>query len=376
MFSLPTLPGAAVTHTPLPPHAPRNYSRTPMNVYWETTRACPLACRHCRAEAVLAPHPDQLTTCEAEQLLGQIANFGDPMPQLILTGGDPLSRPDLFELLAHARSLGLRVSMTPAASAALSREILQQLQAAGLEALGLSLDGSTPERHDRLRGVPGTFARTLQALAWGRDLGFPLQVNSLVSAETADDLPALYELLQPFAIARWSLFFLIAVGRGQQLQPLPPPQAEALMHWIFECSRQAPFIVATTEAPSYRRVTLTERRGQGVNAASAPAAAGRAWGIRDGHGIVFVSHTGEVYPSGFLPLSAGNIRRQPLLDIYRSSPLFAALHDPRQFHGRCGACEFQAVCGGSRARAFAATGDPLAADPLCAYEPHSLRASA
>ncbi|HVA65052.1 MAG TPA: TIGR04053 family radical SAM/SPASM domain-containing protein [Terriglobales bacterium] len=404
------MPIAVAAPVALPPHAHRNYSRTPMNVYWETTRACPLACRHCRAEAVLAPHPDELTTAEASQLLLQIAEFGDPLPQLILTGGDPLSRPDLLPLLDCARGLGLRVSITPAASPALTRERLVQLQAAGVEALGLSLDGSTPARHDRLRGVPGTFDRTLDALLWGRELGFPLQVNSLVSAETADDLPAIYELLRPLGIARWSLFFLIAVGRGHQLQPLSPAQAESLMHWIFECSRQAPFIVATTEAPSYRRLTLTERRGQGVGswrqlgdalsasgrplpgiearppsdqrerpgqkvASHVPTATGsRAWGIRDGHGIVFVSHTGEIYPSGFLPLSAGNIRRQPLAEVYRTAPLFAALHDPRQFHGRCGRCEFQAVCGGSRARAYAATGDPLAADPLCAFEPGSLRA--
>jgi radical SAM protein with 4Fe4S-binding SPASM domain len=198
----------------------------------------------------------------------------------------------------------------------------------------------------------------------------PLQVNTLLAAETATDAPAIYELLKPFGVARWSLFFLISVGRGKVLQPLSPGQAEHLMGWIFETSAIAPFTVATTEAPSYRRVALERLRGEGLTGDQIkrnPAA--RGFGIRDGHGIMFVSNTGDICPAGFLPLAAGNVRRDRVSEIYRNGPLFRSLHDPMQLEGRCGVCEYRALCGGSRARAFAATGNPLASDPLCPYEP-------
>ena len=238
--------------------------------------------------------------------------------------------------------------------------------------LGLSLDGSTAERHDGIRGVPGTFARTLQALAWAQELEIPVQVNTLVADETADDLRAIFDLLVPYSVARWSLFFLISVGRGKVLAPLSPEKGEQLMQWIYETSKIAPFTVATTEAPSYRRVAIEMMRGEGRTGEQirrSPAA--RGFQIRDGHGVVFVSHSGDVCPSGFLPLAAGNVRHQSIAQLYRESDLFRQLHDPRTFEGRCGECEYHALCGGSRARAFTATGDPLATDPFCGYQPHA-----
>lgn len=345
-----------------------------MNVYWEITRACALACRHCRAEAVPGADPMQLTFDEGVAFLSQIAEFGQPMPQLILTGGDPLTRPDLFELIAEAHQLGIGISITPAATPLLTREMLVRLKESSVEGLGLSLDGSNAERHDSIRGVPGTFDRTIQAMRWAQELEMPLQVNTLAAAETADDIPAIYELLKSLGVARWSLFFLISVGRGKVLQPLSPEEAEQLMGWVYETSRIAPFIVATTEAPSYRRVALEKMRSEGMNAAQIKhSPAFRSFGIRDGHGIVFVSHTGEICPAGFLPLTVGNVREDRLADVYRDAPAFRSLHDPTQFEGRCGCCEYHALCGGSRARAFEATGNPLASDPLCTHEPHALK---
>ena len=353
-------------------HKLRDYAQTPLNVYWEMTQACPLACRHCRAEAVATPHPQELTFKEGTALLRQISEFGDPLPQLILTGGDPLARRDLFELIDEARQRGIGVSITPAASPALTRDVLARLQQHGVEGLGLSLDGSSAERHDSIRGVAGTFDRTMQAMRWAQELGMPLQVNTLASGETADDIPAVYELLKPFTPARWSLFFLISVGRGKVLQPLAPEQGEALMSWIYETSSVAPFTVATTEAPSYRRVALDRMRAEGLNGDQIKKSpAYRGFGVRDGHGIVFVSHTGDICPAGFLPLALGNVRRDRLAEVYRDAPVFLALHDPSQFHGRCGHCEYHALCGGSRARAYEATGDPLGEDPFCIYEPHA-----
>ena len=351
-------------------HAPRDYSRTPLNIYWEMTQACALACRHCRAEAVPAPHPLELTYDEGVRFLNQIREFGDPLPQLILTGGDPLARPDLYELIDEARKLGIGVSITPAATSAFTRDVLVRLQEHSVEGLGLSLDGSTAERHDSIRGVPGTFDRTMQAIGWAQDLKMPLQVNTLVAAETAGDVPAIYELLKPYGVSRWSLFFLISVGRGKVLQPLSPEDGEKLMGWIYETSRAAPFTVATTEAPSYRRVALERMRSEGLTGDQikrSPAA--RSFGIRDGHGIMFVSNTGDICPAGFLPLAAGNVRQDRVADIYRNAPLFQSLHDPMRFEGRCGVCEYRALCGGSRARAYGATENPLASDPFCLYEP-------
>jgi AdoMet-dependent heme synthase len=351
-------------------HAPRDYSKTPINVYWETTRACALACRHCRAEAVPQADPGQLTFDEGVGLLHQITEFGDPLPQLILTGGDPLLRPDLFELIDEAHRLGIGVSITPAATPALTYDVLVRLKKHGVEGLGLSLDGSTPLGHDSIRGVPGTFDRTIQAMQWAQQLQMPLQVNTLVSAETTADLPAIYELLKSMGVARWSLFFLISVGRGKVLQPLSPEKAEMLMAWIYETSQNAPFIVATTEAPSYRRVALEQMREEGKNADEIKHSnVYRSFGIRDGHGIVFVSHTGEICPAGFLPLVTGNIRQNSLVDTYRNAPEFRSLHDPGQFEGRCRVCQYHMLCGGSRSRAFEATGSALGEDPLCTFEP-------
>jgi radical SAM protein len=302
--------------------------------------------------------------------LHQILDFGDPLPQLILTGGDPLMRPDLFDLLDEARKLGIGVSITPAATPALTRDVLVRLKIHGVEGLGLSLDAATAELHDSIRGVPGTFDRTLQAMRWAQELEMPLQVNTLIAAETVSALPAVYELLKSLGVARWSLFFLISVGRGKVLQPLAPEEAETLMGWIYRTSRVAPFVVATTEAPSYRRVALETMRIEGMNADEIKrSGAYRSFGIRDGHGIVFVSHTGEICPAGFLPLVTGNIRHDSLVDIYRNSPTFQSLHDPATFEGRCGVCQYHMLCGGSRSRAFEATGDALAADPLCTHEP-------
>jgi len=351
-------------------HAPRNFALTPLNIYWEMTQACALACRHCRAEAMPHPHPLQLSFEESVRFLRQIPDFGDPMPQLILTGGDPLARPDLLDLIDAARALGVPVSITPSATPNLTRTTLAALKAHGVEALGLSLDGSNAARHDAIRGVGGTFDRTIAAMEWAAELDMPLQINTLVAAETADDLPSIYALLKTKQVARWSLFFLISVGRGRVLQSLTPAEAEQLMVWIYRIAQEAPFAVATTEAPSYRRVALGEMRAAGMSSEQIrQTPVGRGFGIRDGNGIVFVSNTGDICPAGFLPLAAGNVRTDHIVQVYRESLLFSALHDPSQFGGRCGRCEYRAICGGSRARAFAATGDPLAEDPLCTYQP-------
>jgi len=347
-----------------------DYSRNPMIVYWEMTQACGLACRHCRAEAMPTAHPAELTHDESKTLLRQIAAFDKPLPHLILTGGDPLRRVHLYELIDEAHALGLTVSITPSATADLTFDVLAKLKTHGIESLGLSLDGSCAARHEAVRGVEGCFDWTMAAIKGAAELGMPVQINTLVSRETVDDLPAIYELLKTLNVMRWSLFFLIAVGRGKELRPVSPEEGEECMKWIHNLTKSAPFAIKTTEAPSYRRVVLNLMREEGKTATQiAQTPVYRGFGIRDGNGIVFVSSQGEIYPAGFLPLSVGNVRRNHLVDIYRNSLLFRALHSPQLFKGRCGRCEYRMICGGSRSRAFAFTGDPLASDPFCPYEP-------
>jgi len=360
----------------MPGHGHHNiacdYSRNPMLVYWEMTQACALSCKHCRAEAMPYPHPLELKHLESKKLLRQITEFGDPLPHLILTGGDPLSRSDIFELIDDARSIGLQVSITPSATPALTEDALNGLKLHGIQSLGLSLDGSSSSRHDAIRAVPGCFERTMAAAQHAGRIGLPIQVNTLVSAETADDLPAIYQLLTTFPVMRWSLFFLISVGRGKSLSEVSPAHGEQLMNWIFDLSAKAPFAIKTTEAPSYRRVALDRMlASKTATKEMRSTAVFKGFRIRDGHGIVFVSHQGEVYPSGFLPLSCGNVRSHSLVEIYRDSPLFRALHSSRQFQGKCGICDLNEICGGSRARAFAYTGNPLASDPFCLYDPEA-----
>ena len=350
-----------------------DFSRNPMLVYWEMTQACGLACKHCRAEAVPGAHPLELTTQESKKFIEQLIDFGDPLPHLILTGGDPLRRKDIYPLIDYARGLGLDVSITPAATTELSNEAITRLHAHGVQALGLSLDGSCAAKHDAIRNVPGTFDRTMEAARHAGRIGLPIQVNTLVSEETVDDLPAIYELLRTsFPVMRWSLFFLISVGRGKALNEVSPDQGERIMDWVLDLVPNAPFAVKTTEAPSYRRVAINKMREAGMAAPDMKkSAVYRGFQVRDGHGIVFVSHLGDIYPSGFLPLHCGSVRTDSLANVYRNSEIFRALHTPNEFHGKCGVCEYSHICGGSRARAFAHTGDALGSDPFCPYQPQS-----
>lgn len=350
------------------------YDRAPMIVYWELTNACGLACRHCRATAMPLPAPGELTTIEALDLMDDLAGFGDPMPHVVFTGGDPLRRHDLDLLLRAAAKRGIGVSLAPAVTPLLTRERLEQVADAGVQAISLSLDGSCAELHDGVRGVEGTFDATLEALDWAAELGIPVQVNTLVTDTTAADLPAVYELLATKKLLRWSLFFLISIGRGTELVELTPGEAEKLIVWLNGLARTAPFQVKTTEAMHYRRIAAKAARKRGLSDAEIEASPmSRGYGIRDGNGIVFVSNTGDVTPSGFLPLPVGNIKEESLVSLYRDHPTMVALRRPEQFKGRCGRCEFNRWCGGSRARAYAWTGDVLESDPLCPYQPRTDR---
>ncbi|WP_158855288.1 TIGR04053 family radical SAM/SPASM domain-containing protein [Halorhabdus sp. CUG00001] len=346
-------------------------SERPVVLIWELTQACDLACKHCRAEAEDLRHPDELTTEEGKQLLADAADFGDDQ-LVVLSGGDPLYRDDVAELVEYGTEQGLRMTLTPSGTASLTADRIDDLAEAGLRRMAVSLDGPDAQSHDEFRKEEESFAQTIAAARAARDRGLPLQVNTTVCGETVEDLPAIRELVADLGAVLWSVFFLVPVGRGTVLDPISPERAETVMEWLVDVNQEADFGIKTTEAPHYRRVALQHHRESGGRPPSGngeSAGDDRSTGITAGNGFAFVSHTGEVFPSGFLPNSAGSVREASVVDIYRNAELFERLRDPNELSGKCGACEFRFVCGGSRSRAFATTGDPMASDPLCGYVP-------
>lgn len=399
----------------------------PFLVLMELTRACRLACRHCRAEAQEAPDPDDLTSAEVRAVFDDLAGLGAPRPVVVLSGGDPLRRPDLTKLVRYATDRGLTVAVSPAGTPLASRARLASLRDAGVSTVSFSIDGGRIA-HDGFRGVPGSFDWTVGGCRAARQVGLRLQINTTVSAQTVHDLPDVAEAVLALGASLWSVFFLVPVGRGTDLGSLSASETEDVLVALHEVSGAIP--LKTTEAPQYRRIVLHAQRGavtptaergplyrelhrelarvvdarplrpdllaraprpmpatgpaRSTRAASGPPApqghgstgdeagqprARSPLAVGDGRGVVFVSRRGDVYPSGFLPLVAGNVRERPLTDIYVHSPLFQALRDPGRLQGRCGRCEMAPVCGGSRSQAYAATGDPLAEDPKCTYVP-------
>lgn len=344
-------------------------SERPFVLIWEVTQACDLACKHCRAEAQPERHPDELTTAEGKRLLEDATGFGDDQ-LVVLSGGDPLYRPDTIELIEHGIDQGLSMTLTPSGTTSLTRESVHELAATGLRRMAVSIDGGSAETHDAFRKEDGSFEQTLKAARAAREADLPLQVNTTVCAETVEDLPAVRDLVEELGVVLWSVFFLVPVGRGRILDPISPEYAERVMEWLVDVSNEAPFGVKTTEAPHYRRVALQQQQTTAAATGMSPLDdIGRRTGITAGDGFAFVSHTGEVYPSGFLPESAGNVHEDSIVDIYRNTDLFEDLRNPDALKGKCGACEFRYVCGGSRSRAYAYTGDPLESDPLCSYVP-------
>jgi radical SAM protein len=345
-------------------------ARSPLVAIWETTRACDLACIHCRASAKPARDPAELSTAEGFDLLDQLQELAPRV--LVLTGGDPLKRADLCTLVEAAVRRGLEPSIAPSVTPLLTDDAIRRLAAAGARRIALSIDGPDPASHDAFRGVPGSFDATLRAIATARATGLPLQINTSVTAVSAVRLRTLGRLVEQIRPALWSVFFVIPVGRALRTQQVEADVCERLLHWLYEWTERTGMAAKTTAAPAYRRVVLQREAARTRHDASRrrrPVPPG----VNDGKGFIFVSHRGDVFPSGFLPISAGNVRRDRLVDLYRRSPLFRDLRSPWKLGGKCGECAFQAVCGGSRARAYATSGDYLAEDPACAYQPPTTR---
>jgi radical SAM protein len=348
-----------------------DFDRNPLMFYYEVTQACDLVCKHCRASAQPDPHAEELTTEQSKALLDQVATFGR-RPMVVLTGGDPLKRADLFDLIRHSREAGLQTALTPSATPLATAEAFAAAQRAGVRALGISLDGPDAQTHDAFRGWAGSFERTLHMLADARHLGLAVQVNTTITRRNFHQIDAMAELLANQGIRMWSVFFLVPVGRGVEEERIAPEQYELAFERLWRIAGTAPFGVKTTEAPHYRRWVL-QRGGDPLagphgNGNGAGRRIHRApLGVGDGKGVMFVSHCGEIYPAGFLPLVCGRFPEDSVVEVYQNHPTFRALRNPDRFGGKCGTCDYRYTCGGSRARAYAVTGDPLAAEPDCVY---------
>ena len=353
-----------------------NFDQSPMLVIWEVTQACDLACVHCRASAQSHRHPHELSTEQGFQLLDEIRSFGEPL--MVFTGGDPLKRPDLFELLRYSVKIGLRTNVTPSATPLLTSDAIDRFQAAGVSRMAISVDGPDAATHDEFRGIPGTFEQAMAALRHARDIGLDTQFQTTVTRRNMNRLPEIAEIVKEVRSKMWSLFFLIVTGRASESDDLQGSEYEKVFEYMYELSKTAPFGIKTTEAMHYRRYVAQRVKAEhGVT--ENPNAKGMAWrtsGVSDGKGFVFVSHTGEIFPAGFLPVSGGNVLQDSLVDVYQNSSLCRTLRDPESRGGKCGVCEYQKVCGGSRSRAYAFTGDFLAEDPRCTYQPHLAEAIA
>lgn len=357
-----------------PQRLPRfNLNEGPRLCFFEVTTACDLACLHCRACAQTEPECGQLTTGQARMLIDQLTEFEEP-PLLVLTGGDPFQRRDLFAIIEHAVDSGLDVSITPSATPLATAEVICRLHDAGVRRMAVSIDGADAATHDRFRGAPGSFARSVDMLVTAAGLGLSTQVNTTVTPHNLGQIDALAELLAGLGIEMWSVFFLVPTGRAATLPRLNAAEYELVFDKLWRQSQRQPYVIKTTEAPHYRRYQMLRRslrsstNGQCVSRPRAVTP-----GVNDGKGVMFVSSTGVIQPSGFLPIECGRFPRDHLVNIYRYSPVFRALRDARRLEGKCGQCEFRRVCGGSRARAYAVTGNMLAQEPDCNYVPLECR---
>lgn len=367
-----------------------DFNTNPFVVIWEMTRACDLACVHCRAAAQSRRSQFELTTEQGYRLLDDVAKLQPKV--FVITGGDPLKRDDLYDMIAYAKNAGLEPSVTPSATPLLTPEAIAKMKAHGVKRLAISLDHYRREDHDEFRRVPGSFDLTIRAIEAARDNDIPVQINSTVSKRTAADMPKLAALLAQYPnVVMWSVFFLVPTGRAKTADMIEPEEVETLFGDLYRISKTVPFDVRTTEAMHYRRFVLQQmgvtqidpntglvdastmfmqhgRRHLGVQEQTG-AITRAPRGVNEAKGFVFISHIGDVFPSGFLPLKAGNVKKESIVDIYRDSDIFKRLRDSTNLKGKCAVCEYRELCGGSRSRAWAALGDAFASDPTCTYQP-------
>lgn len=363
--------------------SPIDYNSQPILIFWETTKACDLACKHCRASALLEPLPDEMNLEESLSFIGQIKGFGTPSPVLILTGGDVLKKRGLEVILEKANELGIPVSISPSATPLLDDGALSVMKKYGVKSLSLSLDGGTSATHDWMRGNVGTFQRTIGLMKKIVSEGFTLQINTAIFKRNVRELPRMLKILLENGVKTWEVFSLIKTGRGIDREDLDSGEYEDVFNYLEFASRYG-VIIRTVEAPFFRRILIERSKGEynggplynelvretlAVLGKPLGRAKGHTSRTRDGKGVIFVSHNGDVNPSGFLPIKLGNVKDESIVEIYRNNETLTKLRDPANFKGRCGICEYNDICGGSRSRAYSYYGDIFQEDPRCVYIP-------
>lgn len=361
-------------HMPEMDYCAEDVHHSPFLIFYETTRACDLACQHCRACAQTQSHPNQMSTETSMAMIDELAKFPKP-PLLVLTGGDPLKRPDIYDLVRYGKSKGLRIAMTPSATPLVTAEAICNLRDAGVSRMAISLDGADARTHDAFRGIDGIFNRTLRIIQDTHAAGLPMQINTTITKGNFNQVDAIAELINRPGVVLWSVFFLVPVGRGLREQGIEPAQYEQVFAKLWHHAQTKNYGVKTTEAHHYRRFVLQQKGDPQANPAALadkPKVQRAPIGVSDGKGVMFISHVGDMYPSGFLPINCGHFPDKSPVDVYQNDPLFKDLRNPDKFSGKCGVCEFRHVCGGSRARAYALTRDPLASEPHCVYLPKAL----
>lgn len=366
---------------------PIDYNSKPILIFWETTKACDLACKHCRASALLEGLPDEMDVQESLSFVRQVKEFGPPYPILILTGGDIMKKRGLEEILERAMEEGIPVSMSPSATPLLNEEAFAMMKKYGVKSLSLSLDGAIPETHDWLRGYVGTFDRTVELARRIVSQGFTLQINTAVYRRNVNELPELLKILLENKVKTWEVFSLIKTGRGIDREDLDTREYEDVYNYLEFASRYG-LTVRTVEAPFFRRILMEREKAdynggelyrklvrETIERLGQPT--GRVKGhtsqTRDGKGVIFVAHNGDVNPSGFLPIKLGNVKEKSIADIYRNNETLIKLRDSRNFKGRCGLCEYGDICGGSRSRAYSYYNDMFQEDPRCQYVPSAMQ---
>ncbi|HZJ03265.1 MAG TPA: heme b synthase [Thermoleophilia bacterium] len=361
----------------------------PKLIAWEVTRSCNLSCRHCRASAEKGPYPGELTTAQGKALVDDIAAFANPV--LIMTGGDPLMREDIWELAEYAiHQAGLRVVMSPNGTL-VTPEAARKMKEVGIPRISISIDFPTAEMHDEFRGVSGAFEGAVRGVKTALEAGVQVQINSTITKLNVDFLDDLLNLSKELGAVAFHPFLLVPTGRGKQLGPeeLPPEDYERTLNWVYERQKTSDIFFKPTDAPHYHRIMRQRAKEDGTDLselkmhphshAMMAGGVGRSRGHGDmdshskgclaGTGFCFISHTGKVQPCGYFDVVAGDVKQQPFSEIWRTSELFGDLRDVSKLKGKCGICEYRRVCGGCRARAYEITGDYLAEEPYCVYEP-------
>lgn len=342
--------------------------RPPRLIAWELTNACNLACIHCRASAIKEPAPDELSTSEAKHFVDELIEY---KPIIILTGGEPLLRADVYDIAKYASGHGLRVVLATNGTL-LTPDIAKKLKEVGIQRVSISIDGSTGETHDTFRGEKGAFEAALRGIDILKKAGLSFQINTTITKRNITEIPNIYDLALALGAAALHIFLLVPTGRGEEIESeeIPPQEYERVLNWFYDMSKDKRIQLKATCAPHYFRIMRQRAKAEGIKITKEThGLEAMTKGCLGGSGFCFVSSKGNVYPCGYLPALAGNIRQKPFKMIWEKSKVFSDLRDPGKLKGKCGECEYRAVCGGCRARAFAGTGDYLDEEPYCVYEP-------